>query len=45
MYHPETAYEFGKQHAQQLERFALEGSTAFAWLARLVQGVRGRARA
>ncbi|MDQ4019446.1 MAG: hypothetical protein M3188_06380 [Actinomycetota bacterium] len=44
MYHPETAYQFGKEHQLKLERFALEGSPVFARLARLVRrrvGTRG----
>jgi hypothetical protein len=44
MYHPETAYQFGKEHQLKLERFALEGSPVFARLARLVRrrvGARG----
>jgi hypothetical protein len=43
MYHPETAYEFGKARVEKLERDTLEGSATFAWLARLVQAAR-RAR-
>ncbi len=45
MYHPETAYQFGKEHQLKLERFALEGSPVVARLARLVRlrvGTRGR---
>jgi hypothetical protein len=37
MYHPETAYELGKEHQLKLERFAHEGSPVFALLARLVR--------
>lgn len=45
MFHPETAYELGKERQLRLERAALEGSSVLARLARLVQTVRGRARA
>ncbi len=42
MYHPEVAYEFGKERQLKIERAAQEGSAVFAWLARLVHTARAR---
>ena len=44
MYHPEVAYEFGKERQLRFERAAQEDSAVVAWLARLLETARASRR-